>query len=223
VIKRMTMLARREDLSREAFRHYWYHNHAHIVRQMPGLARYVQNHVVRELGTTDPTSRYCVDGIPELWFQDERARTKALQSKAAASLPVDERNFLKGITIFAIDERVVRDGQGPIKALFLLGRLGSSITLSREEANDCCTALLGRLPDVRRCVANRVLSRDGRSGVWFEPNPPALIVELRFDTEGDAESALRSLLAEWVTGPATIARFTGAAYLVEERAIVSRR
>ena len=213
------MLARSEALSIAAFRDYWYGTHANIVRGIPHLHRYRQNHILRPIGNPVGGADYRVDGIPELWFVDESAKAAAFQSPAAKALPADEKNFIKGITIFAVDEVVVREGHGAAKVFLLVRRSGidgDELDDERRWSDQLCTTL----PGVRRCVMNRLLSSDHRQGVWHEPLPPSLIVELRFDNDNEAEAALQS---EAYTAPAESAARRGAclaAYLVEERPII---
>lgn len=219
MIKRMTMLARREDLSVPAFRDHWLHKHADIVRGMPRLHRYLQNHVLRPIGKSVGGAAYHVDGVPELWFADEGAMAEAFRSPAAKALPVDEKNFLKGITIFGIDETVAREGEGAAKLLVLI-RDPRDVAGGDHAAQPWARLLCERLPGVRRCVVNRVLKADHRQGVWHEEFPPTLILELRFGDEREAEAALQS--DAYGSFAASVARghASAVAYLVEERQII---
>ena len=204
------MLVRSDALSVGAFRDYWHGKHADIVRQMPHLHRYVQNHILRKIGADVGEPAFQVDGIPELWFRDEEAKAAAFQSHAAKALPADEKNFIKGITIFAVEETVLRPGDGAAKVLLL----------ARGAAGQLCEKLSRTLPGLKRCVCNRILSSEHRPGVWHEPSPPDLIVELRFDSEGDAEAALASDAYQSLGASAVHRGAAIAVYLVDERTIV---
>lgn len=103
MLKRMTMLTRRDDLDRAAFSLYWRTRHAEIARAMPGVRRYLQNHVLASRGMPQPCPLAC-DGIVELWFNDQEAMERAFASEAGQALPGDERNFLSGITILTVVE-----------------------------------------------------------------------------------------------------------------------
>ena len=46
MIARLAILYRRPDLTREEFQTYWKNTHAPLARDIPGLRRYVQHHVI---------------------------------------------------------------------------------------------------------------------------------------------------------------------------------
>jgi uncharacterized protein (TIGR02118 family) len=217
LIKRMTMLVRRDDLTVEEFSQYWLGKHAGIVRGMPRLHRYLQNHIVRSLQSVGDDPRFRVHGIPELWFLDEEAKSVAFASPAAKLLPEDEKNFIQGITIFAVDERVAHEGAGPAKAMLLVRR--SSPTLGGAEADHrWCKELTAALRDLRRAVVNRVLSSEHRPGVWHEVSAPDLIIETRFDSAASAEQAFLSDTFALQLAQSAGVQF--AAYLVDEHPII---
>jgi uncharacterized protein (TIGR02118 family) len=213
----MTMLVRRDDLSPEKFSQYWLGKHADIVRGMPRLHRYLQNHIVRSFDGLGRDPGFRVHGIPELWFLDDEAKSVAFASSAAKLLPEDEKNFIQGITIFAVDERVTREGAGPTKVMLLVRR--STPPLDGAEADfSWCRHLVTALPDVRRTIVNRVLAHEHRPGVWHEPSGPDFFVEARFDSPENAERAFRSNRFA-----ARLAQYSGvqvATYLVTEQPIV---
>ena len=213
MIKRMTMLVRRSDRSLDAFREHWLGPHAKIAAAMPQLHRYLQNHLVRKIPVAADEPGFKVDGIPELWFVDEAAKTVAFQSDAAKMLPVDEKNFIEGITIFAVDEAIVAEGAGNTKVLLLVRHPGKDADLRSWGER-----LAKDLDGVRRAVVNAVLSVDSRPGVWHEPSPPNLILELRFDSEADAEVALTS--PAFKTAIASAPGIAIAAHLIDEQQMV---
>lgn len=213
MIKRMTMLVRRSDRSPDAFGDYWLGPHAKIAAAMPQLGRYLQNHFVRRIAVVADDPGFNVHGIPELWFADEAAKTVAFQSDAAKMLPVDETNFIEGITIFAVDEAVIADGAGRTKVLLLIRHPGDGGAQRRF-----ADRLAKELPGLRRAVANQVISVDSRPGVWHEPSPPNLLVELRFVSEADAEAALQSPAFQSIAASAPAVAI--AAHIVDERKIV---
>jgi uncharacterized protein (TIGR02118 family) len=211
----MTMLMRRRDRSLAAFREHWLGRHADIVRAVPQLHRYYQNHIVATLGRAVGAASFNVDGIPELWFLSESDKQAAFASPAAAQLPVDEPNFIEGITIFAIEEAVLTAGKGDAKVLVL--RRGSG-TLGALDA--WCRELESALPGARACTCNRILSADGRPGVTREADPPDAIVELRF---ADSQAAKAAYAAPDFADFAARCEGRGDAfvsYLVEERVII---
>jgi uncharacterized protein (TIGR02118 family) len=216
LIKRMTMLVRRDDLTGAAFSDYWQGKHADIARRMPRLHRYVQNHFIRSFEGLAEDPGFWVHGIPELWFLDEEAKTAAFASPAAKLLPEDEKNFIQGITILAVDEQVLREGAGAAKVLLLMRRAAPVVDGAAEER--WLRALTGALGAARRVVINRVLSSEHRPGVWHEPAAPDMIIELRFDSAADAEKGLLS--PGFATRLAEMPSIRAAAYLVNEYSVL---
>jgi uncharacterized protein (TIGR02118 family) len=87
--KVMFVIQRRRDQTREQCLQYWSGTtHTSILRELPGLTKWVQNHVV-----SAPGEAAC-DGIGELWFKNDEAMTKALNSKQMAAATEDAKNFL---------------------------------------------------------------------------------------------------------------------------------
>ena len=79
------ILQRRRDQTREQCLQRWSGaTHIAIVRKLPGLIKWVQNHVV-----SAPGEAVC-DGIGELWFESD----EALKSTDMAAAVEDAKNFL---------------------------------------------------------------------------------------------------------------------------------
>jgi uncharacterized protein (TIGR02118 family) len=119
MIKRMTLLVRKDELSHPQFGAYWLQHHGAIVKQMPLVAGYVQNVITKWLVIDSANHSFMLDGIVELWFSDESSKTAAFNSAAAKLLPKDELNFIKGITIFSINENVLIPGSSGNKIMLL--------------------------------------------------------------------------------------------------------
>ncbi len=87
--KMIFVLQRRPDLTREACAREWSgEQHTAIVNRLPGLTRWVQNHV-----DGAPGEPVC-DGIGELWFKSDKARDAALKSPEMAAAIEDAKRFL---------------------------------------------------------------------------------------------------------------------------------
>jgi uncharacterized protein (TIGR02118 family) len=83
------VLYRRSDLSREQMAEQWSgQQHTSIVSKLPGLTRWVQNHV-----TSAPSEPIC-DGVGELWFDSDEAMQQALSSPEMGAAVEDARRFL---------------------------------------------------------------------------------------------------------------------------------
>ena len=83
------ILQRKPGTTREACLKYWEgEQHTAIMRTIPGLTKWVQNHA-----TSAPGEPAC-DGVGELWFETDEAMQSALNSSAMAAAVEDAKNFL---------------------------------------------------------------------------------------------------------------------------------
>jgi len=83
------VLHRRADLTPEQSLAEWSgERHTAIVKELPGLTRWVQNHVV-----SAPGEPIC-DGIGELWFESDEVMDRVLSSPEMGAAVEDARNFL---------------------------------------------------------------------------------------------------------------------------------
>jgi len=85
VIKTVTLLKRRSDLTSEEFHRHWREVHAPLVLALPGVRRYVQGRV---LGAAE------FDGVAEVYYDDAAGIETALGSPEYAELLADEENFM---------------------------------------------------------------------------------------------------------------------------------
>jgi uncharacterized protein (TIGR02118 family) len=79
--KAIILLARAENMSRDAFRDWWLDDHAPLARQLPELRKAVFN-LVR-------TEDAPFDGITELWFESRRAFEEAYASEIGKQVVAD--------------------------------------------------------------------------------------------------------------------------------------
>jgi uncharacterized protein (TIGR02118 family) len=85
------VIRRREGITLEEFLREWSsERHVSIVRAVPGLTRWVQNHVVPDPEQGEP---FC-DGIGELWFESAEAVPQALLSQEFAAAVEDAQSFV---------------------------------------------------------------------------------------------------------------------------------
>ncbi len=107
MIKVIALLRRRPDLSFEQFVEHWHGPHAAIIRQLPGLRRYIQNPA-----HPHPHRSWPYDGMAELVFDDVQSVKVAFESEAADLMRQDEQRFLSTVDWFLADEHVVVDTAG---------------------------------------------------------------------------------------------------------------
>lgn len=87
--KVIVVLHKRPDMDSNELRRYWKDTHGPIAAKLPGLRRYVQNHVL-----PDPSqSALPCDGIAELWFDSPEAMQAGFASPEAQAVWADVPNF----------------------------------------------------------------------------------------------------------------------------------
>jgi uncharacterized protein (TIGR02118 family) len=89
MIKYVTVLSKREGMSREEFSNYWKNTHAPILQQIPGLRGFVQNHALPDLEGKEPP----YDGFGELYFDSLEAMQGGLGSPEGEATLADIPNF----------------------------------------------------------------------------------------------------------------------------------
>jgi uncharacterized protein (TIGR02118 family) len=110
VIKRMSLLRRRPDVSHDEFVHEWRVEHARLVRRVNGVRGYRQNLIVgREVPKGQPVDydRLPIDGIVELWFDDAESLNAAFASPRGVTLMTHAREFIAEITTFLVERHVI--------------------------------------------------------------------------------------------------------------------
>lgn len=101
MIKRVSMVRRRPDLSHEDFVAYWLGPHAEIAREMPGALGYVVN-------VADDPDEAGWDGFAEVWFESREAADTAFASEPFASrIKADRPKFVGEQVIFFVNETAV--------------------------------------------------------------------------------------------------------------------
>ena len=89
MIKYVTVLVRREGMSREGLSNYRKNTHAPILQQIPGLRGYVENHALPDLEGREPP----YDGFGELYFDSLEAMQEGLGSPEGEATLADIPNF----------------------------------------------------------------------------------------------------------------------------------
>lgn len=108
MIKTIGLLTRRDGWTREQFIKHWVEVHAPLAHAVPGLRRYVQNHITGERTRTDiPATDVEIDGIAELWFDDRAALEAAAQTPQMKALHADGARFIGRIRSYIVEERFV--------------------------------------------------------------------------------------------------------------------
>jgi uncharacterized protein (TIGR02118 family) len=102
MIRRLTLVRRRPEFTREQFAEYWLNVHARIAAELPGLRGYRINLSL----PTDPSPTW--DGVAELWFDSIEAALRAVdEGPVAMRLKRDTRKLLAEWEPFFVDEHVI--------------------------------------------------------------------------------------------------------------------
>src|SRR5205085_1781121 len=108
MIKSISLLTRKPELTHEQFVKHWLEIHAPLAYAVPGVRRYVQNHILGERTRPDiVTTEVAVDGVAELWYDDRAAMDRANASSEAKRLHDDGALFIGGIKTFIVEEKTI--------------------------------------------------------------------------------------------------------------------
>ena len=125
MLKQVSHFNKRPDLSTVEFSNHWRSRHAEVVCDLPGLRRYVQNHVA--------VAGAAVDGIAEVWFDDIEAMRANVGDPALERIRADEHNFIDVGTMRSIvaEPVVVIDGPASGAKLLVLVKRNPSVETER--------------------------------------------------------------------------------------------
>jgi uncharacterized protein (TIGR02118 family) len=108
MIKTVGLLTRKNGWTHEQFMKHWVETHAPLAHKVPGLRRYVQNHIRGERPRADiPANEISVDGIAELWFDDQAALEAASRTPEMKALHADGALFIGRINSYIVDEKFI--------------------------------------------------------------------------------------------------------------------
>ena len=108
MIKIVGLLTRKKDWTHAQFMKHWVEIHAPLAHKVPGLRRYVQNHVRGERTRADiEVTAVEIDGIAELWFDDQAALEAASRTPEMKALHADGALFIGRIKSWVVEEKVI--------------------------------------------------------------------------------------------------------------------
>ena len=110
LIKRMTTLKRRADVSAEKFAEEWFDVHSVLVKRLPQVKAYTQNLIFeRSLGRGKPATydELPIDGIVELWFEDKDSLAAGFSSDAGKTLMTHATEFISDMSTFLVETHEV--------------------------------------------------------------------------------------------------------------------
>ncbi|MCG8696357.1 MAG: EthD family reductase [Minwuiales bacterium] len=180
MIKAVTIIGRKPEMSVAAFQEYWRGPHAEIVKDLPGLRRYVQSHPLRSgYGKRDLVH----DGVAEVWVDDMKSLRAMSASPHYAAVQADEENFIHRTTMALVltEEHVIKDGPAPpdgVKAItFLKRRPEMSVPDFQTYWREVHGPIAAQIPVLKRYVQShtrlggyrngRMPFYDGLAIAWF--------------------------------------------------------
>ena len=188
MLKQVSYFRRRADLSAEAFREYWLGTHADIVRGLPGVVRYVQNHATGSvIGGDDPPFH----GAAEVWFESLDAMRANVGSDALARIREDEKNFidLDSMDAMVATEYVIIDGTPTAEDRKIVGLVKAQAQYTPEAfqqayRNEIVPMIL-RVPGIPRYAQSH-----SRLGIYSRTTPQFdAVAELWLAADGSAQAS----------------------------------
>lgn len=108
MIKTIGLLTRKDGWTHAQFMKHWVEVHAPLAHAVPGLRRYVQNHILGERTRADvPASAVEIDGVAELWFDDQAALEAASRTPEMKALQADGALFIGPIKSYVVEEKFI--------------------------------------------------------------------------------------------------------------------
>jgi uncharacterized protein (TIGR02118 family) len=110
LIKRMTTLKRRPDVSAEKFQEEWFDVHSVLVKRLPQVKGYTQNLIFDRSHGRGKSASYAelpIDGIVELWFTDTDSLNEGFGSDAGRTLMTHATEFIAAMSTFLVETHKV--------------------------------------------------------------------------------------------------------------------
>ena len=108
MIKTIGLLTRKAGWTHQQFMKHWVEVHAPLAHAVPGLRRYVQNHILDERTRADIAATAVeIDGVAELWFDDRAALEAASRTPEMKALHADGALFIGRIKSYIVEEKVI--------------------------------------------------------------------------------------------------------------------
>src|SRR5271156_6601354 len=99
MILRSGLIENRKGVGEADFARHWGEVHGRIAARLPGLAGYVQNHIVARAPLTRSSGMHRVDGVSQLWFKNLDAMRAAMDSPEQEACVKDISGFLERVTL----------------------------------------------------------------------------------------------------------------------------
>ena len=108
MIRRVSILTRRPELTHEEFVDHWENVHGPLALKVPGIRRYVQTHIKDEHFRPDiPAQADEVDGIAELWYDSLEDLKRSSETPEAKALYADGALIIGKIRTWIVEEKTI--------------------------------------------------------------------------------------------------------------------
>jgi uncharacterized protein (TIGR02118 family) len=170
MFKVVTLIKRRPDLLVENFQAYWADHHGPLLKQAPGIRRYVQSHALPQ---GYRKGELLFDGISELWFDDESAYAACLESSAfkAADRDLDVFVDRPRLVEMPVDLYVIKEGAIPRNAVknieFVNRRPGMALAPFRAYWRNMHGPIASKITVIHRYEQNHL-----KLSAYDNGNPP---------------------------------------------------
>ena len=111
MIKTIGFLRARPGMTREQFARHWLEVHGPMSLAVPGIRRYVQNHIVTDRPARHdiPAIEAQIDGVVEMWYDSMADLERAAASPELKALHDDGAIFIGGFNGYFIEEKIIID------------------------------------------------------------------------------------------------------------------
>lgn len=108
MIKLISLLTRKPGLTHGQFVQHWLEIHGPLAHAVPGVRRYVQSHILGTRTRPDiPETELDVDGVAELWYDDQDAFARAAATPEMKRLTDDGALFIGRIKTWVVEEKQI--------------------------------------------------------------------------------------------------------------------
>lgn len=191
MIKRMTLLSRKEGAAISDFRAYWAGCHADLALCMDGITSYTQNRVEKILWKhADAEGCFLVDGIVELCFENDEVMSVAQRSATGSKyIPDDEPNFLRGWSLCVVEHEDEFPEPLGVKVLVVAAMKDRADRDAFRKAVVSAKEADGTAAQMSFNWTTRTATRER---LWSEPVPPDVLTALWFENTAQAHSAFEA-------------------------------
>jgi uncharacterized protein (TIGR02118 family) len=211
LLKILTLVARKPELSQDRFRQHWLGIHGPMARKVPGIRGFILSEAVQDSAAAAPSAPYAnrFDGIAHSWFANEEALHSAMNTGEARNWLADGDSFIDRAASrnFFVREQIVVQPpltEGGLKrSLLMVRKPGTTHDDFMAHWTGQHASLAQGVPGLLGCVFNHIETAlstqgspwteiDGIAEVWWDSgaqNPGGRVVSPQSDVwaaDGDS-------------------------------------